>query len=77
MILLTDDDYTTGSIADLPINENVLTVIKGEISVTELIALPFPPISRLATYVIAWYIKNKWDWTILMSVSALWTIWKD
>lgn len=36
MILLTDDDYATGSMADLPSNEDVLTIIKGEISVTDL-----------------------------------------
>lgn len=35
MILLTDDDYATGSNADLPSNEATLLIIKGEISVTE------------------------------------------
>ena len=31
MIFSTDDDDTTGPIADLPSNEDALTIIKGDI----------------------------------------------
>ena len=44
MILLTNNDYAT---ADLPNNEDALTIIKGEIPVTESTANP--PIPRLTT----------------------------
>ena len=41
MILLLDDDYSTGSVSDLPSNKGALTISKGEIPVTELTASCF------------------------------------
>ena len=52
MILLTDDDYATGSIADLPSNEDALTINKGELPDTELTASS-SEIKINDTYVIA------------------------
>ena len=63
MILLPDDDYSTGSVSDLPSNEGALTISKGEISVTELTASSFD-VKISDTYLIAWYKENKWDWFI-------------
>ena len=63
MILLTDDDYTVGSIADLPSNEDAFTIIKGEIPVTELTAIS-SNIKINNTCMMAWYIENRWDWFI-------------
>ena len=39
MMLLTDEGHATDSIADLPSSEDALTIIKGEIPVTELTAI--------------------------------------
>ena len=63
VILLTDDDYATGSVADLPSNEEALTIIKREIPVTELTANS-SDIKINNAYMKAWYIENKWDWFI-------------
>ena len=63
MILLTDDDYTAGSIADLPSNEDAFTIIKGEIPDTELTAIS-SNIKINNTCMMAWYIENRWDWFI-------------
>ena len=38
-MLLTDDGHATGSIENLPISEDPLTIIKGEIPVKELTAI--------------------------------------
>lgn len=61
MTLLTDDDYATGSLADLPSNEDVLTIIKGEISVTDLKGNS-SDIKISNTHLIAQYMEKKWDW---------------
>ena len=63
MILLLDDDYSTGSVSDLPSNKGALTISKGEIPVTELTASSFD-VKINDTQVIAWYKENKWDWFI-------------
>lgn len=63
MILLPDDDYSTGSVSDLPSNEGALTISKGEIPVTELTVSSFD-VKINDTQVIAWYKENKWDWFI-------------
>ena len=63
MILLIDDDYETGSIANLPSNEDALTINKGQISGAELTA-SFSEIKLSNIYVIAQYSENKWDWFI-------------
>ena len=62
MILLTDDDYATGSLADLPSNEDALTIIKSG-KPTELAATS-PDININDTCVIAWYIESTWVWFI-------------
>ena len=63
MILLTDDGYATGSIADLPSNKDALISIKGYIPFTELTANS-SNIKINNTYMIARYIENNWDWFI-------------
>ena len=55
MILLTDDGYATGSIADLPSNKDALISIKGYIPFTELTANS-SNIKINNTYMIARYI---------------------
>ena len=63
MILLTDNDYATASIADLPSNEDALTIIEGKIPFTELTANS-SDIKINNTYMIAWHIENTWNWFV-------------
>ena len=57
MILLSDDDCATGSIADLPSNEDALNILKGHITQK---TSTFQDININTTCAIAWYrlIKN-------------------
>ena len=62
MILLNDEDYATGSIADLPSNEDALTIIKGDVPAE--LTITSSDINVNDTCVIVWYVDSKWVWFI-------------
>lgn len=64
LILLSDDDLATGSIADLPTNDDALAIVQGTIIPTVVNAQVNTEFETNDNCVVLWYINGRWDWFI-------------